>query len=101
MIRDPAGRDMPRFSVTTLSRLKVGVCNLLHPQKRPSGGCSPACRICDRETASVLAAALCAHRNPTRLPPLSQESNHLRRQHDVAILVALGLLDPNDLLPAV
>ena len=32
------------------------------------------------------------------LPPLSQEIEHLGRQHDVAILAALGLLDPNDLL---
>src|SRR6266568_5594495 len=40
-------------------------------------------------------------KTPTRLPPLSQQINHLRRQHDVAILAALGLLDPNDLLRAV
>jgi hypothetical protein len=38
---------------------------------------------------------------PTRLPPLPQQSNHLRRQHDIAILAALGLLDSNDLLRAV
>src|SRR3982074_754494 len=35
------------------------------------------------------------------LPPLSQEIEHLRRQHDIAILAALGLLDTNDLLSAV
>jgi hypothetical protein len=32
---------------------------------------------------------------------LSQEIEHLRRQHDIAILAALGLLDPNDLLSTV
>src|SRR4029453_2238903 len=35
------------------------------------------------------------------LPPLSQEIDHLGRQHDIAILAALGLLDPNDPLSAV
>src|SRR6516164_8723550 len=37
----------------------------------------------------------------TRLPPLPQQINHRRRQHDIAILAALGLLDTNDLLRAV
>src|ERR1019366_2265682 len=36
-----------------------------------------------------------------RLPPLAQQVERLRRQHDVAVLAALGLLDPNDLLRAV
>ena len=36
-----------------------------------------------------------------RLPPLPQQINHLRRQHDIAVLAALGLLDTNDLLRAV
>src|SRR5437764_3719152 len=35
------------------------------------------------------------------LPPLPQEVVHLGREHDIAILAALGLLDANDLLRAV
>src|SRR5882672_19837 len=37
----------------------------------------------------------------SRLPPLAQQIEHLRRQHDIAVLAAFGLLDPNDLLRAV
>src|SRR5258705_7435543 len=36
-----------------------------------------------------------------RLPPLAQQVERVGRQHDVAVLAALGLLDPNDLLRAV
>src|ERR1019366_9819702 len=36
-----------------------------------------------------------------RLPPLAQEIARRGRQHDIAILAALGLLDTNDLLRAV
>src|SRR5262249_51171650 len=36
-----------------------------------------------------------------RFPPLAQQIEHLRRQHDVTVLAALGLFDPNDLLGAV
>src|SRR6476619_6548278 len=35
------------------------------------------------------------------LPPLAQQVERLRRQHDIAVLAALGLLDPNDLLRSV
>src|SRR5947208_14045622 len=35
------------------------------------------------------------------LPPLPQQIERLWRQHDIAILAAFGLLDPNDLLRAV
>src|ERR1700675_837854 len=35
------------------------------------------------------------------LPPLAQQIERLGRQHDIAVLAALGLLDPNDLLRAV
>ena len=35
------------------------------------------------------------------LPPLAQQIERLGRQHDIAILAALGLLDANDLLRAV
>src|SRR5258708_1891922 len=38
---------------------------------------------------------------PARLPPLAQQVERVGRQHDVAVLAALGLLDPNDLLRAV
>src|SRR5665811_2581437 len=38
---------------------------------------------------------------PTRLPPLSKQVERVGRQHDIAVLAALGLLDPNDLLRAV
>src|SRR5215510_6146739 len=37
----------------------------------------------------------------TRLPPLPQQIERLWRQHDIAILAALGLLDANDPLRAV
>src|SRR5271169_4721171 len=37
----------------------------------------------------------------THLPPLPQQIDRLRRQHDIAILATLGLLDTNDLLRAV
>src|SRR5215471_551262 len=36
-----------------------------------------------------------------RLPPLSQQIEHLGREHDIAILAAFGLLNANDLLRAV
>src|SRR5258708_39246376 len=36
-----------------------------------------------------------------RLPPFAQQAERLRRQHDVAVLAALRLLDTNDLLRAV
>src|SRR5665811_943857 len=35
---------------------------------------------------------------PARLPPLAQQVERIGRQHDIAVLAALGLLDPNDLL---
>src|SRR5205823_14233228 len=35
------------------------------------------------------------------LPPLPQQIEHLGREHDVAVLAALRLLHPNDLLCAV
>src|ERR1035437_10377567 len=38
---------------------------------------------------------------PARLPPLPQQLERVGRQHDIAVLAALGLLDPNDLLRAV
>src|SRR3984893_5302231 len=38
---------------------------------------------------------------PARLPPLAQQVERLGRQHDIAVLAALGLFDPNDLLRAV
>ena len=37
----------------------------------------------------------------THLPPLPQQVERLGREHDIAILAALGLLDANDLLCAV
>src|SRR5882762_2292700 len=57
----------------------------LAPRKQPAF--LKGCRVCI-ETS-------------TRLPPLPQQINHLRREHDIAILAALGLLDTNDLLRAV
>src|SRR5260370_6842578 len=38
---------------------------------------------------------------PARLPPLAQQVERVGRQHDIAVLAALGLLDPNDLLRTV
>src|SRR6202158_3352699 len=38
---------------------------------------------------------------PARLPPLAQQVERVGRQHDIAVLGALGLLGPNDLLRAV
>jgi hypothetical protein len=38
---------------------------------------------------------------PARLLPLPQQVERVGRQHDIAVLAALGLLDPNDLLRAV
>jgi hypothetical protein len=35
------------------------------------------------------------------LPPLAQQIERLRRQHDIAVLTPLGLLDPNDFLRTV
>src|SRR5262249_32863757 len=35
------------------------------------------------------------------LPPFAQQIEHLGRQHDIAVLAALGLLDPNDVLRSV
>src|SRR5580765_4698330 len=39
--------------------------------------------------------------SPARLPPLPQQLERVGGQHDIAVLAALGLLDPNDLLRAV
>src|SRR6478735_2572041 len=39
--------------------------------------------------------------SPARLPPLPQQLERVGRQHDIAVLAALGLLDPNDLLRAI
>ncbi len=38
---------------------------------------------------------------PAHLPPLPQQIERLRRQHNIAILAALALLDVNDPLRAV
>src|SRR6202795_5397936 len=38
---------------------------------------------------------------PSRLPPLAQQVERVGRQHDIAVLAALGLFDPDDLLRAV
>src|SRR3954447_11148384 len=43
----------------------------------------------------------CVIEPPTHLPPLPQQIDRLRRQHDMAILAALGLLNANDPLRAV
>src|SRR3984957_6784896 len=44
----------------------------------------------------------CGIKTPSaRLPPLAQQVERVGRQHDIAVLAALGLLDPNDLLRAV
>src|SRR5207344_853128 len=43
----------------------------------------------------------CVIETPAHLPPLPQQIDRLRRQHDIAILAALGLLDANDPLRAV
>ena len=43
----------------------------------------------------------CVIETPTHLPPLPQQIDRLRRQHDMAILAALGLLNANDPLRAV
>src|ERR1700675_3966359 len=43
----------------------------------------------------------CGIEPPPRLPPLAQQVERVGRQHDIAVLAALGLLDPNDLLRAV
>src|SRR5215468_800429 len=43
----------------------------------------------------------CGIETPARLPPLSQQIEHLGRKHDVAILATFGLLNANDLLRAV
>src|SRR5262245_58343365 len=37
----------------------------------------------------------------THFPPLAQQGEHLGREHDVTVLAALGLLDPNDVLRAI
>ena len=43
----------------------------------------------------------CGIETSARLPPLAQQIERLGRQHDVAVLAALGLLDANDPLRAV
>ena len=43
----------------------------------------------------------CGIETPAHLPPLPQQIERLRRQHNIAILAALGLLDANDLLRGV
>ena len=43
----------------------------------------------------------CGIETAAHLPPLPQQIERLRRQHDIAILAALGLLDANDLLRGV
>jgi hypothetical protein len=62
-----------------------------HRVARPLAGKQPAFRHgrCGIETPSA------------RLPPLAQQVERLGRQHDIAVLAALGLLDPNDVLRAI
>src|SRR5216684_5469539 len=60
--------------------------------------CEP---IATRKQPALLKGRCVGIKTPTSLPPLSQEIDHLRRQHDIAIFAALGLLDANDLLRAV
>src|SRR5207245_11616268 len=38
---------------------------------------------------------------PARLPPLPQQVERVGRQHDIAVLADLGLVEPHDLLRAV
>ena len=53
-----------------------------------------------RKQPAFLKGGVCIETS-ARFPPLPQQINRLRRQHDIAILAALGLLDTNDLLRTV
>jgi hypothetical protein len=62
-----------------------------HRLAAPVAGKQPAFR---HGCCGIVTRAAC-------LPPLAQQTERLRRQHDIAVLAAFGLLDPNDLLRTV
>src|ERR1035437_9151449 len=76
-----------------------------------TGGAGALMEQADELAGGHRLAGLAARKQPTflkwrcgivtwwaRLPPLAQQIERLGRQHDMAVLAALGLLDANDLL---
>src|SRR5438477_12236602 len=66
-----------------------------------SGGDRPASRLPAGKQPTFLQRFSRVVTRGTRLPPLPQQIEHLGREHDIAVLAALRLLDANDVLCAV
>src|SRR5438105_12667910 len=66
-----------------------------------TGGDRLASRLSAGKQPTFLQRYSCVASQGTRLPPLSQQIEHLVRQHHIAVLAALRLLDANDVLCAV
>jgi len=77
------------------------ISRLVDRQATQLAGGSSACRAYGQETAHTFLKGRCGIETPAHLPPLPQQIERLRRQHNIAILAALGLLDANDLLRGV
>src|SRR5436190_22959157 len=66
-----------------------------------SGGDRPASRLPAGKQPTFLQRFSRVVTRATRLPPLPQQIKHLGREHHIAILAPLRLLDANDVLCAV
>src|SRR5438105_2050350 len=66
-----------------------------------TGGDRLASRLSAGKQPTFLQRYSCVASRGTRLPPLSQQIEHLVRKHHIAVLAALRLLDANDVLCAV
>src|SRR5262245_12867884 len=62
------------------------------------GGDRPASRLSAGKQPTFLRWHSRFVTRATCLPPLPQQIEQFNREHDIAILAALGLLDPNDFL---
>ncbi len=80
-------------------QMLVAACRLVEQATQLAGGHRRA-GLTARKQPTFLKGR-CGIETPAHLPPLPQQIERLRRQHNIAILAALGLLDANDLLRGV
>src|SRR3984893_2083598 len=95
------GRETVAQSVQTHPLPDAGPIGRLVEQPVELAGGHWLARLAARKEPAFLKGRCVWIEPRTSLPPLSQEIDHLRRQHDIAILATLGLLDANDLLRAI
>ena len=75
-------------------QMLVAACRLVKQATQLAGGHRRA-GLTARKQPTFLKGR-CGIETPAHLPPLPQQIERLRRQHNIAILAALGLLDAND-----